>query len=69
MHIMPGGQASEEQQAQLAGELALLRDQLVRVGAVAERAAVREVTAGPKDAGTVPVHQYLEEVLASVPLS
>eukprot|EP00884_Botryococcus_braunii_P004834 jgi/Botrbrau1/14351/Bobra.0014s0008.2 len=54
--------ASEEQRAQIQEEFSLQRDQLVRVGAVAERAAARESLAGPKPSGTVPLSQHLAEV-------
>ena len=40
----------------------VLNDELNRVGAVAARAAAREVVNGSKDEGIVPVTQHLEEV-------
>ena len=54
--------ASQEREAELADELALLNDELTRVRAVAARATVREVAGGAKDEGVVPIKMHLEEV-------
>ncbi len=55
-------QASQEREAELADELALLNDELTRVRAVAARATVREIAGGAKDEGVVPIKMHLEEV-------
>ena len=55
-------QVSREAEAELADELILQRDELTRVSKVAARATTREIRGGIKDAGTMPVPQYLEEV-------
>ncbi|BDA42075.1 probable microtubule-associated protein [Coccomyxa sp. Obi] len=54
--------ASQEREAELADELALLNDELTRVRAVAARATVREIAGGAKDEGVVPIKMHLEEV-------
>ncbi|KAK9798216.1 hypothetical protein WJX73_007655 [Symbiochloris irregularis] len=53
---------SREAEAQLMEELLVQRDELTRVSKVAARATSREIRGGIKDAGTIPVPQYLEEV-------
>lgn len=55
-------QGCEEEKAALQEEMGLQREQLLRVGAVAERAASRETLAGPKPSGTIPLTQHLAEV-------
>ncbi|KAK9846430.1 hypothetical protein WJX81_003622 [Elliptochloris bilobata] len=54
--------AAEERGAALAAEVAVLSDELTRVGAVAARATTREIAGGSKDEGVVPVAMHMEEV-------
>ena len=55
-------QATQEREAQLADELAVLSAELVRVRHVAGRATAREIANGSKDEGIVPMKMHLEEV-------
>ena len=55
-------QATQEREAQLANELAVLSAELVRVRHVAGRATAREIANGSKDEGIVPMKMHLEEV-------
>ena len=55
-------QATQEREAQLAAELAVLSAELVRVRHVAGRATAREIANGSKDEGIVPMKMHLEEV-------
>lgn len=55
-------QANVDRCQELETETAVLTDELNRVGAVAARAAAREVVNGSKDEGVVPVTLHLEEV-------
>ena len=55
-------QASQEREAQLADELAVLGAELARVRQVAGRATAREIANGSKDEGIVPMTMHLEEV-------
>ena len=55
-------QASQEREAQLVGELAVLSTELARIRPVAARATVREIGNGSKDEGIVPMTMHLEEV-------
>ena len=55
-------QATQEREAQLADELAVLSGELARTRAVAARATAREVGNGTKDEGIVPMTMHLEEV-------
>ena len=54
-------QAAEERGAALAAEVAVLGEELTRVGAVAARATSREIAGGSKDEGIVPVAMHMEE--------
>lgn len=60
-------QVKVERCQELETETAVLADELNRVGAVAARAAAREVVNGSKDEGIVPVSLHLEEVSWSCP--
>lgn len=53
--------AAEDQCWELQQEITILNEQLTRTGAVAARAAGREVQGGYKDEGVVPVAMHLEE--------
>ncbi|CAL5219051.1 g811 [Coccomyxa viridis] len=53
---------SQEREAQLTTELALLNAELSRIRPVAARATTREIGNGTKDEGIVPMTMHLEEV-------
>lgn len=55
-------QASQEREAKLANELAVLNTELARIRPVAARATSREIGNGFKDEGIVPMTMHLEEV-------
>ncbi len=54
---------SQEREAQLTTELALLNAELSRIRPVAARATTREIGNGTKDEGIVPMTMHLEEVI------
>ena len=61
-------QASQEREAQLASELAVLGAELARIRPVAARATAREIGSGSKDEGIIPMAMHLEEAILPAPM-